>query len=493
MKTASKIILIALLSTATAIAILLITLFIQTRNFISGPGLQQLLSEKISTPLKVNGQLLPLNIEETHITSQGYAAKGSPESIITEIFTENISAQVQWKPLLQQRLIIDSVSIEKSRLSLRELSALNPSDLSIPSLPENSATGNSWLSSFHPKKIEIRHIILKDLSLTLPLKPSGKSHLTLNNIELHLEPITNLHDNATSWKIYGKNGTVTLPHPDQQNQTNPLNLTATIDFFTLSTSPSEMKLTDLKLNLKDGGTLQTSGTILLPTPTSPLEAKLNYQAEKINTTPWLTEDWKARLTATIDSKGTFTYKNSSPALQGTIKSTDSTLQGLPILHEIASITRLQDFLTLRLHQAESSYTWTPDNLSLTDLTLESSSLLKITGNTRIIQKKLSGLLEIGTIDSALTYIPGAKSQVFTRESPPYRWASPAMTLSGSTDNIKEDLTPRLKNAGLDALTDATFKSIEGLRNGELTPGTEAVKEAIETVTPLLPELLPSFP
>ena len=106
--------------------------------------------------------------------------------------------------------------------------------------------------------------------------------------------------------------------------------------------------------------------------------------------------------------------------------------------------------------------------------------------------ELAGVFEVGVTPGRLKAIDGAEQRVFVREAKGYKWAVPAMRVTGTLDDIQEDLASRIKDAWFDQqienVTDLASKTPEEMLKG----GTNVLKEGVKAAPDLINQGLNIF-
>ena len=117
--------------------------------------------------------------------------------------------------------------------------------------------------------------------------------------------------------------------------------------------------------------------------------------------------------------------------------------------------------------------------------MEARGLVRLEGTITITGQNVSGVLEVGVSPGRLHAIDGAEQRVFVRDDRGYKWASPPMRLSGTIDNLQEDLATRIKDAWFDQqienVTEIATKTPEAMLKG----GTEVINQGVKAAPEIL--------
>jgi hypothetical protein len=218
-------------------------------------------------------------------------------------------------------------------------------------------------------------------------------------------------------------------------------------------------------------------------------------ANDVKLEDWVREDWTRRLTGLADARMRLTGDAAAPEtldLRGVFSLKRGTLQGLPVLEQLAARTKALEFTRLALNTARCDFSYLNGEWRLEKIVVESNGLLRLEGFLAIRGQAIRGILQVGAAPGRLRPIDGAEQRVFTRDENGYKWAVPPMHISGTLDNIQEDLSGRIKDAWIDQqienVTDIAVQAPEkALETG--TKATEAGAKLLEEGIRQAPSLL----
>jgi hypothetical protein len=148
----------------------------------------------------------------------------------------------------------------------------------------------------------------------------------------------------------------------------------------------------------------------------------------------------------------------APDLEGSLSLTQGRLEALPVLDQIATFTRSQQFRTLALSTASGDFKRKGDKLEVTNFIAESKGLIRIEGAFTVQNSLMDGTFQVGVTPGSLQWLPGSQGKVFTASREGYLWTS--MRLTGPVDSPTEDLTPRLVAAAQGAIIEGVEKTIK---------------------------------
>ncbi len=121
---------------------------------------------------------------------------------------------------------------------------------------------------------------------------------------------------------------------------------------------------------------------------------------------------------------------------------DLHVNDLPWLGKMAAITRNHAFRDLKMDDISFNLRWTKSDCQFEDLSIDAHDMLAICGSIRLHQGQLNGRLRVGTTRKNLEWLPDLEKEVFRLGKKDYYWAD--VQLSGTIDQPKQDLVPRIK-------------------------------------------------
>ncbi|MEM9398977.1 MAG: hypothetical protein AAF984_02105 [Verrucomicrobiota bacterium] len=445
------------------ILVVLLSGWFYANHYLRSDSFLSMVSGKTSHFIKTEGKFLPFGFQGTSISSNGYVGEGIEGSAFEKVQADQITAVFDLSAMLQRICRIKTLRVQRLNLRLMGEPSSETSINSEDEAPLQKTTIASPalnpilapLMAFLPNKFEVKEIILEEVNLSWPVKDpevTGPKYGTLTRSEVKLYP-----QQGGSWKAQGHSGTVAYPgYPS-----------LLLDYYQILIDLPRIEIADARAHVvnpgaktpTENGDLQIQGHVIT---TKPLSAKLDYEMKNIDAFHILPEKWQPHLSGKIHSKGKLEFKGDSTRVSGHVEMKEALLRGFPMQNMISQVTRINDFVQLKFNQVESDFVYENNDFELMNAVLESQGLLRLEGQGKLEQEAVSGLIDVGVKPSVLTWIPGAKSQVFTLNRDGYAWASPAMQLSGTKDKIEEDLSPRLKEAFVGLLQN---KAEEGIQKG----------------------------
>ncbi len=230
----------------------------------------------------------------------------------------------------------------------------------------------------------------------------------------------------------------------------------------------------------DGGEVVASGEMR---PES--KADLQFVVKNVSITPFLDEDWRARLHGRLngDVRTIFSTRegDSTPTdYSGTLRMDGGQIEALPVLAKLAEFTKTDQFRRMRLDELSAEFRAVPKGVRVSKFVLESKQLLAIRGAFTIVEDQVDGTFDIGITPGPLQYLPGSQERVFTVNRDGYAWTT--MRVTGPTSAVKEDLSSRLAAAAgaatIQQATDIGKGVIENGVKGSVDTAVDAAKKGV---------------
>lgn len=294
--------------------------------------------------------------------------------------------------------------------------------------PEKSV---SWYKRFVPNKFGFSLVQVDKLSLNCVL-PQGEA--LLSNVQVNV----NSKNQATgSYKIGLKGGNYEIP--------GKFFTKGELDVASFRYSPNLFSISEFKLKVGKNGRLAAEGEIGLDRSPS----DLNISLQGIELKELIPANWARSLEGVMKATG----KVKRDALgeiscKGEISFDKAVVTALPVLDTLAAFANTGRFRRIEWTLAQSKFSKDGDVIAFRDIFLASEGLLRMEGWVEIKGEALSGKLMVGIPAGLLAHIPGAEETIFTKENNQGKmnllWTP--ITLSGTLDSPKEDLSRRLMMA-----------------------------------------------
>ncbi len=426
--------------------------------FLGNETFRQEMNRQTNTALKLDGEWMPFRLDGWTLRSDGYDGSGVFESYRIHVRAEQLSFQINWRALLRRKWDIDPVEVQKLKIVITSHSepASPPTPPTPPTLPPPPSFPKA-AALFIPQTVDIREIILADTSVTLETSRGEKYQL--NQIKAAC-----MSDGHGRWSTAISSATF-LP---------PQRLSWNLNSARLMGNLERMTLEHSEWFGKTAGIVKISGQLI--TDAQP-DAELKLEGRGIPVASIVPIDWKSFFEGAVDGDATARFDLNGLELKGEATGKDIQLIGVPILRSMQLATGIREWTELPLNTAWAKFTYTDiennHDLQIESSIFESSNLTRLEGDLRIRNNQLTGTYQVGLSPRVVAKIPGAEMTVFTLNQNGYHWAQPPMTLSGSMDDPKEDLSPRLKSA--------VFDAVEQKINEGVNRGVDLLKSLIDRV------------
>jgi len=425
-------------------------------SYLRSDSFRQFVGKKAGDTLHANAELGPLSFAGSTVFSDGFSAKGGPDAAFSDLQIEQIRTEISLRRFFEKVWQVEQFDVQRVRVDLdgpRINRPMEPaaSPLNAPPAEKNEGNPSSgWL----PNRVEIGKATVHDTQLTW--KDGG-----LRGTAFEIEP------REGGWQIAGQGGHLNYAKLPQLD---------VADLHLRYRAPS-LFVTSAELRQPAGGSLQATGEIDF---TRQLDLRLTLV--NIAITPYLSDDWRLRAKGNLSGEVTVNSalpSRGAPRISGSLKLAQGELTALPVLDEIATFTRTQQFRRLNLNNASRDFTQDETRLSVKNFVAESDGLIRVEGAFTIENGMIDGSFQVGVTPSSLQWLPGSQAKVFTEAHGGYVWAP--MRLTGPANKPNEDLSPKLIAAAQNAV-------IEGVQNaaGEaVKTGKDAVKSAVDLLLPLV--------
>lgn len=401
------------------------------KSYLHSDAFRAMLGEKTSAFCHGEGQYLSFHWSGLSVYSDGYAARGHAGAPFTTLRADQLRAEFYPRAMFRRAWQINDVEIQRLQLSLG-------TSTNRPGAPPVSA-GPTTRSAWIPDKLDLRQVRIQDVNLDWA--PPGRAG-SLRQVRATITP------EGSAWLLHGTGG--------QLRQTNWPALH--VESLKLRYHHPELFVTEAQLALGENENVSVTGQITFDQ--RPL-ADLVVKFTGISVTPFLPEDWRAKLKGQAVGDARIMGPLDNPdavAVVGKLHLVSGQLQALPVLDRIAAFTRTIQFRQFTLHKASAEFSWAKPKLTVSRLVIESEGLLRVEGGFVVQQRQLDGLFQVGVTPGSLRWLPGSQSRVFTVERNGYVWTE--MRLTGPVDNLKEDLSSRLIAAAGNEVIEGVTGTVE---------------------------------
>jgi hypothetical protein len=419
-------------------------------SYLRSEKFRQFIAKKAGDTMHADVEIAPLSYAGSTIFADGFRAKGGPDAAFSELQIEQIRTEISLRRFAEKVWQVEQFDVARIRVSLDGPRIDRPMEAAASPLsaPPAEHKSNGWL----PNRVEIGKATVHDTQLTWK---DGGLRGTMFEVEPH----------EGSWQIAGQGGTLTY------GKLPPLEVNA----VRMRYREPSLFVNSAELRQSGGGSLMATGEIDF---TRQLDLRLTLV--DIGISPYLSEDWRVRARGNLS--GEVTVKSplptrGGPQIAGSVRVTQGELTALPVLDEIATFTRTQQFRRLNLSKASGDFTQDDSGLSVKNFIAESDGLIRVEGAFTIANGLIDGNFQVGVTPSSLQWLPGSQAKVFTESRGGYVWAP--MRLTGPANKPKEDLSPRL----IAAAQGAVIEGVQNAADQAVKTGKDAIKGALDLLLP----------
>lgn len=408
-------------------------------SYLHSDAFRALLSRKTSALFQAEGEYMPFHWNGFSVYSDGYQARGNAGAPFRDLRADQIRAEFFPRGVLNRVWQINDLEIQRLQLTIgtpgpaaitasatpgaaRRVEGEAPAEPRVAFAP---APAESRSAAWLPDRLDLRRTQIQQTDLNW-----GTANATgsLRQVRTVIEP----EDRA--WVATGYGGQL------RQTGWPVLN----IDHFKIRYQQPELFINDSLLKLGESENVTVSGRLDFGPQQA---ADLHIKFSGVNITPFLPEDWRAKLHGSASGESRLAgalAQSDTVAATGKLSLASAELVALPVLDRIALFTRTEQFRRITLQKAAADFAWTKAKLVVNHLVLESEGLIRVEGDFVVSNGALDGLFQVGVTPTSLRWLPGSQTRVFTVERDGYVWT--AMRLTGPLNNLQEDLSPRLINA-----------------------------------------------
>jgi hypothetical protein len=124
---------------------------------------------------------------------------------------------------------------------------------------------------------------------------------------------------------------------------------------------------------------------------------------------------------------------------------------------------LPDLSGVELDKATSDFTWKDGALHLANIDVRKNDVARFAGDVDIDpQGNVDGHLKLGLPSAVTSKWPQLQTSVFSTQLEDYNWAD--VHITGTANQLQEDLTQRVVAAGLNQGTDVLKQATQGASN-----------------------------
>ncbi|CAB4243979.1 conserved protein of unknown function [Methylacidimicrobium sp. AP8] len=381
-------------------------------GFVRGKRFAGYAADLIERATGCQGTFEPFAFAGFGLATKGYQGKGAPGSHFASIQAKNIRIEIDPLALLRLSLEVRRASIVRLKILLQKASA---EEAAAPGSP--GGIGRE-VASVLPQRFRVSH-----LSVRWPAELGGGG--MADEIDLRGER------SEEGIALRARGGHVRVAELPELVLTEAHGLLA----------GRTVRVESAELHLRSAPEALIAGTgklALFPTEST----DLSWQIRAVPTKAVLPGPWQHRVTGTIHGFGKVVAKGAEPAeARGDLFLDDGSLHGIPFLIAIDSLLRVSALQDLTLSRAQCHVEGKGDWLRITDIDVQSGDAMALNGWAEVVGKRVSGVLNVGVRSDLAQLAPRVDVGLFQPGPGGYFWTT--VRLSGTSDNVQEDLTPRI--------------------------------------------------
>lgn len=176
------------------------------------------------------------------------------------------------------------------------------------------------------------------------------------------------------------------------------------------------------------------------------QLQIDYQLNRVPARIFLSRDWQILFQGKISGKGTYT----GPLLtweggesKGSFEADEARLQAFPVLENLSLLAGVAGLTSVGMDTVRGDLHFHDQQFDFTDIIITKKDLLRWEGSLSIFpDQTLKGDTLLGLNPDSTGLLPGLKETIFTESRKGYDWTP--VTISGTIEEPREDLSPRLK-------------------------------------------------
>ncbi len=412
--------------------------FIVANRWLAGEKLHAFLEQKSSDALNAVASFGPLHLGWFELSSPHFHAKGLGTGSLRQLEAGGIHGRLNPMALFRGTWQIEEISLEKATLHLGSANgskaAISPNESKRAHSADSAPASAPW----HPSLLVIDVIRAGKADVFVELPSAKVLEILGSRLEAYPE--------GEETRIEGHGGVLKSPFLP----------TLTIGTVRCRMEKKGVELTGADLSFPEGGKIEVEGTF-----PDTQESLLKGSWSKVPITALLPLLGR-QLVGTLDGSATVQWDPAGfHSAEGRIQAPNVILTEIPMMTEVARLTRMEAFRHLFLQQAQARFSIKGGVTNWQEVILESKNLIKLIGQADIQQDgAFSGSFQLGLSSAIVTAIPGA-SEVFSKDQHDgYFWTP--LSVGGSFSHLTEDLTPRIKTA---ILNNAALLLQQGIKQG----------------------------
>jgi hypothetical protein len=402
----------------------LIVAYLVTRNYLRSDGFRRLLSSEVGKMAGVDGEFAPFRWQGLAVDTEYYEARGAGP--MTGLRVDGLHTQIGLGRVLSGVWEVRDSNVRRLDVSMNLKSLPHDTLAGVVLAPSVASSAPKAIkkrdAAWFPSKVEVKELDVQELVAKIEMD-SGL--LSVAGVSLKAEQA----ESENSYRLGVRGGSVRLPL-----QGIPV---LQLDQAKLRNQDGRVYLTDATIKAWENGRIQGSGEWEVKTRHFSLEGDITgLKCDEL-----LNETWAKRMTGDVGATLVFHNDSGFPQASGSLTLQNGVMTALPVLDVLAAYTDTRRFRVLSLSEARTDWSWKKSEMELKNLILASEGLVRLEGGMVIRGEALDGNFRLGIAPGILSNIPGAEEDVFHVGERGLLWAS--VRITGTVDNMKEDLTERL--------------------------------------------------
>lgn len=423
-------------SLAFALLLGLLILFGLPHLFLASPAFKGLVESELRDKYGLEGSWVSMRLHGWDLTGEGFRGTRRVGNSLATVVTERVWLRMDWRGLLSRKWQIHQIEVGGLRIEIpSESSAERPRTQTEPATTRPSGVPDFPLwAALLPRSVQVNEVVIKDAALVWDAGGTAEPFLVaFSKVDAVATPLA-----KNSWSLVIASARASISDRPAW----------TLRGARLTLEPDGMVLSQADWEGAESGTVSLSGPLGTP---DAIDARLDLVATGVPVVALIDPSWRAHVRGVVDGQAKARLTAEKMEIQGSVKGREVRLVGLPALRALQVATGLNEWLELPLDTAWVDFSHREGAWDFSKVVLESSRLIRAEGALTIRDGLLDGLAQIGVREGVASRIPGLRSAVFTTSQNDWLWANPPMRISGTLDEPKEDLSPRLKSAVLDTL------------------------------------------
>jgi hypothetical protein len=186
---------------------------------------------------------------------------------------------------------------------------------------------------------------------------------------------------------------------------------------------------------------------------APHALKGNFTATNVPLTMLVTARWQVKLSGNVSGNVAYQGDDASATATGKISVSGGKFNLFPWLGKATMLVGLPDVGDTEVDVATADYSWKSHVLSLQNIDVRKQGVFRISGKADVAaDSTIDGHLKLGLPTTAVSKWPKLQTQVFSFAQDDFSWTDVHVT--GTPDQLQEDLSPRLLSVGAEQGADA---------------------------------------